>query len=122
MARVAAISAGPRSASPRGKRAFSFCGFLGLSAMGGVGTSQGAMRQPGPRALYALNLRALAGWQHVVADREGNPAVGIQRHEFDAVEQSPTRYSSVTLSRSGRLLRWSQDLSDPVVRVGHATV
>src|ERR1700676_139749 len=33
MARVAAISAGPRSASPRGKRAFSFWGFLDFSAM-----------------------------------------------------------------------------------------
>src|ERR1700682_6066049 len=47
--------------------------------------------------------------------------------------QSPTRYSSATLStpaktwptansRSGRLLRWLQDLSDPVVRVGRAAV
>src|ERR1700682_2211069 len=47
--------------------------------------------------------------------------------------QSPTRYSSATLStpaktwptansRSGRLLRRSQDLFDPVVRVGRATV
>src|SRR5258708_39280763 len=47
--------------------------------------------------------------------------------------QSPTRYSGVTLStpaktwptansRSGRLLHRSQDLFDPVVRVGRATV
>src|SRR3984957_17650241 len=36
MRRVAAISAGPRSASPRGRRARSFWGFLGLSAMGGL--------------------------------------------------------------------------------------
>src|SRR6202171_6438483 len=47
--------------------------------------------------------------------------------------QSPTRYSSATLStpaktwptansRSGRLLRRSQDLFDPVVRVGRAAV
>src|SRR6266852_1508556 len=46
MRRVAAISAGPRSASPRGSRARSFWGFFGFSAMGGVGTSAGTMRQP----------------------------------------------------------------------------
>src|ERR1700694_164250 len=46
MGRVAAISAGPRSASPRGRRAFNFCGFLGFSAMGGVGISACATRQP----------------------------------------------------------------------------
>src|SRR5258708_29786018 len=45
MARVAAISAGPRSASPRGKRALSFGGFLGLSFMAGVGTSACRRRQ-----------------------------------------------------------------------------
>src|SRR5712671_7252432 len=33
MRRVAAISAGPRSASPRGSRARSFWGFFGFSAM-----------------------------------------------------------------------------------------
>jgi hypothetical protein len=55
--------------------------------MGGVGTSQGATRQPGPGVLYAQNLRALAGWQHVVAGREANQAVGIQRHELDAVQE-----------------------------------
>src|SRR3954468_9030611 len=33
MARVAAISAGPRSASPRGRRALSFWDFLGFSAI-----------------------------------------------------------------------------------------
>src|SRR5450432_1819200 len=54
MRRVAAISAGPRSASPRGRRARSFWGFLGFSAMGGVGTSAGAMRQP--RLLLPLPL------------------------------------------------------------------
>jgi hypothetical protein len=48
---VAAIAAGPRSSSPRGSRAVSFWGVLGFSAifgsqrLGGVGTSQGAMRQ-----------------------------------------------------------------------------
>src|SRR5205807_9216424 len=31
---------------PRGRRAVSFCGFLGLSAMGGVGISRRAARQP----------------------------------------------------------------------------
>src|ERR1700682_5309171 len=46
MRRVAAISAGPRSASPRGRRARSFWGFFGFSAMGGVGISRGATRQP----------------------------------------------------------------------------
>src|SRR3979490_1758654 len=54
MARVAAISAGPRSASPRGSRARSFWGFFGFSAMGGVGTSRRAMRQP--RLLLPLPL------------------------------------------------------------------
>src|SRR5947209_682303 len=39
--RVAAISAALRSASPRGSRARSFCGFLGFSAMARVGTSRG---------------------------------------------------------------------------------
>src|SRR5260370_13433443 len=56
MRRVAAISAGPRSASPRGRRARSFWGFFGFSAMGGVGTSRGATRQPGlllPLPLFA---------------------------------------------------------------------
>jgi hypothetical protein len=42
---VAAMAAGPRSSSPRGRRALSFCGFFGLSAMAG-GTSRGAARQP----------------------------------------------------------------------------
>ena len=57
---VAAISAGPRSASPRGRRARSFWGFFGFSAMGGVGTSAGAMRQPG--LLLPLPLFAGEGW------------------------------------------------------------
>src|SRR4029077_1655798 len=35
-----------RSASPRGSRARSLWGFFGFSAMGGVGTSRRAMRQP----------------------------------------------------------------------------
>src|SRR5882672_11459873 len=60
MRRVAAISAGPRSASPRGRRARSFWGFFGFSAMGGVGTSRGAMRQPG--LLLPLPRFAGEGW------------------------------------------------------------
>jgi hypothetical protein len=45
MARVAAISAGPRSTSPRGSRARSFWGFFGFSAMGGVGISRDRLQQ-----------------------------------------------------------------------------
>src|SRR6266851_5665462 len=63
--RVAAISEGPRSASPRGRRARSFWGFFGFSAMGGVGTSAGATRQPG----LLLPLRSLRGRVGVGATR-----------------------------------------------------
>src|SRR5882757_2695579 len=66
MRRVAAISAGPRSASPRGRRARSFWGFFGFSAMGGVGTSAGATRQPG---LLLLPLPLLRGRVGVGATR-----------------------------------------------------
>src|SRR5712691_248965 len=60
MRRVAAISAGPRSASPRGRRGRSFWGFFGFSAMGGVGTSRGSTRQPS--LLLPLPLFAGEGW------------------------------------------------------------
>src|SRR5712672_346062 len=60
MRRVAAISEGPRSASPRGRRARSFWGFFGFSAMVGVGISAGATRQPG--LLLPLPLVAGEWW------------------------------------------------------------
>src|ERR1700738_4618183 len=91
MARVAAISAGPRSASPRGSRARSFCGFLGFSAIGGVGTSAGAVRQPCLLSLLPL-------WEKVArtqsASDEGSASAERTPH--------PPSLREGTLSHTGR--------------------
>src|ERR1700722_16122140 len=117
MRRVSAISAGPRSASPRGRRARSFCGFLGLSAMARVGTSRDAMRQPG----LATPSPALAG----EGGGEGKPQA---RCPFTPTPTLPRKREREQLST--RACRGcgrntpphSQHLFDPVVRVGDAAV
>src|ERR1700681_736030 len=62
MARVAAIAPGPRSSSPRGRRAFSFWGFLGLSAIW-VRNAWAALVPADARGgnLSSLHLAPLAG-------------------------------------------------------------
>src|SRR6185436_15579294 len=109
--RVAEIAAGPRSSSPRGRRALSFWGFLGLSAMGGVGTSRGALRQPDRRIKMTSSCPGLsrASTSYEINGNEGVDGRDKPGHDEENC-QTPL------------LRRRSQDLSDPVVRVGRAAV
>src|SRR6185503_6735216 len=81
MARVAAISAGPRSASPRGRRALSFCGLLGLSAIGGLHIRE---------LVYSHAVFVMAGHSpsktgvNALMSRPSTPLCAIGRPDVDA--------------------------------------
>jgi hypothetical protein len=53
---VALIAAGPRSSSPRGRRALSFWGFLGFSAILVRNASGGRWYQPSGAAATAVRV------------------------------------------------------------------